>query len=76
MLTFGEATILDYNKIIMELSSLNLDITRTEADIAMLKTKLRAMSGEQFLPEFQNYPGSENLIRHAYRRQGSFIRHI
>jgi outer membrane protein, heavy metal efflux system len=57
MLTYGEATILDYNKIIMELSSLSLDITRTEADIIMLKTKLRFMNGDSAdIPEFADYP--------------------
>jgi len=57
MVDYGEATILEYNKITMELSSLNLRITRTEADISMLKNKLRFLSGNNStLPDIKNYP--------------------
>jgi len=45
MLDNGEATILDYNKIRMELSAVNLEITRREANIEMVNEKLKFMSG-------------------------------
>jgi outer membrane protein TolC len=57
MVSYGEVTILEYNKIMMELSSLNLDITRTEAEIVMLKTTLQYMTGNKSdIPRFLNYP--------------------
>ncbi|MBN2863975.1 MAG: TolC family protein [Bacteroidales bacterium] len=45
MLDNGETTILDYNKIMFELSAVNLEITKKEAEIEMLNEKLRFMSG-------------------------------
>ena len=60
MVDLGEATILEYNKIAMELSSMNLRISRTEADISILKSKLLFMAGDGYsLPEYVNYPLSE-----------------
>lgn len=45
MLENGQATIMDYNRIMMEISAVNLDITRTRADIEMLREKLSVLSG-------------------------------
>jgi len=57
MVSYGEATILEHNKIKMELSSLNLLITKTKADISILKNRLLFMSGNNsFLPVAMNYP--------------------
>ena len=40
MLEAGETTILDYNKILLEFSSLNLSISQTETEIAVLRERL------------------------------------
>ena len=57
MLDKGETTIMDYNRILMELSVVNLEITQREADIEMLREKLRFMSGSDLnLPVFDEYP--------------------
>ena len=57
MIDFGEATVLEYNKITMELSSINLSITKTEADIIILKNRLLFMSGNKSaLPDLSGYP--------------------
>jgi cobalt-zinc-cadmium efflux system outer membrane protein len=50
MVESGEATILEYNKILLELSSLNLRISRISSDISVLKQKLDYMSGGSFDP--------------------------
>ncbi|MCJ7448837.1 MAG: TolC family protein [Bacteroidales bacterium] len=57
MLENGETTILEYNKIILELSALNLEITRRETEIGILKEKLLYMSGGKIpVPEIDYYP--------------------
>lgn len=57
MLESGETTILEYNKIILELSALNLEITRRETDIGILSEKISFMSGGTVsVPEIDNYP--------------------
>jgi len=69
MLEAGETTILDYNKIMMELSAVNLDITRREANIEMMKEKLKYMSSSnEVLIGTEDYPAvtvsdPENLMR-------------
>jgi cobalt-zinc-cadmium efflux system outer membrane protein len=79
MVDYGEATILEYNKIMMELSSLNLDITRTEADISILKNKLLFMSGNSIaIPVALNYPlikepDEDNLITEKIASHPAFI---
>jgi outer membrane protein TolC len=45
MLNSGEATIMDYNKILLELSAVSLEITRRESLMEMLQEKLGYMSG-------------------------------
>jgi outer membrane protein, heavy metal efflux system len=45
MISLGEATIMDYNKILMEFSSLKLKINKTESNIRTLKNKLLFMNG-------------------------------
>lgn len=45
MLGSGEATILDYNNILLELSAVNLEINRRESETEMLEEKLGYMSG-------------------------------
>lgn len=60
MLASGEATVLEYNKIILELSSMNLRINRVETNISILKEKLRYISGNNIeLPSISNYLPSE-----------------
>ncbi|MDZ7634392.1 MAG: TolC family protein [Bacteroidales bacterium] len=45
MVESGEATIMDYNNILLELSVVSLEINRREADGEMLREKLDYMSG-------------------------------
>jgi cobalt-zinc-cadmium efflux system outer membrane protein len=57
MLDNGETTIMDYNKIILELSAVNLKITKRKANIEMLSEKLRFMSGsDASLKRIEEYP--------------------
>lgn len=57
MLDHGETTVMDYNRILMELSALNLALTRTNADIDMLREKLRYLAGSDItFPEAGEYP--------------------
>lgn len=57
MLDHGETTVMDYNRILMEMSSLNLDLTRTNADILMLREKLRYLAGSDInLTDAGDYP--------------------
>lgn len=57
MLETGEATILEYNKISMELSSLNLVISNTSSEINSISAKLAFMSGNSGpLPALTDYP--------------------
>ena len=56
MVESGEATILEYNRILLELSSLNLRISRISSDVSVLKQKLDYMSGGSFDPApYTNY---------------------
>ncbi|MDX9946084.1 MAG: TolC family protein [Bacteroidales bacterium] len=45
MLENGEATIMDYNNILLELSAVSLEINRRESETEMLREKLGYMSG-------------------------------
>jgi len=57
MLQAGEATILDYNKLVLEFSELTLMISRTETEISILTDKLKYMSGNKYdLPLLFDYP--------------------
>jgi cobalt-zinc-cadmium efflux system outer membrane protein len=57
MLDSGEATILDYNKILLELSSMTLTINRVETRITILRDKLRYISGNNIeIPPVTGYP--------------------
>lgn len=57
MLENGEATILDYNNIILELSAVNLEINRRESDAEMLKEKMAYMSGsDESRTGYAGYP--------------------
>lgn len=57
MLDSGEATILEYNKISLELSSLNLRIERIRSEITVLKEKLRYLGGNNMdLSEVIDFP--------------------
>lgn len=47
MLEKGETTILDYNKILYELSGLSLKISRTQTEMTLLKEKLLYMCGNR-----------------------------
>lgn len=60
MLENGETTVMDYNRILIELSALNLELNRTEADVQMLQEKLRYLSGSEIsLGEAAEYPPVE-----------------
>ncbi|MFZ0282214.1 MAG: TolC family protein [Bacteroidales bacterium] len=56
LLESGGATVLEYNKILLEFSSLNLRISRIESEITILKEKLHYMSGTFDLPDAADYP--------------------
>jgi len=57
MLDNNEATILDYNKVMMELATVNLEIARREAGIEMAREKLSYMSGsDELFMEIKEYP--------------------
>ncbi len=59
MLDSGEATILDYNKILLELSSMTLTINKVETNLAVLREKLRYISGNNIeLPLITEYPAA------------------
>ncbi len=79
MVSYGEATILEYNKIAMELSSLTLNINKREAQIKTLSNKLQYLAGNNAsLPELFNYPLTEEqdfeeLITYKTEFHPSFI---
>jgi len=79
MVSIGEATIIDYNKIRMELSSLNLRISRTKININMLRNKLLFMNGNgSVIAEEIDYPltvapDPENLIIYKTNNHPAFI---
>lgn len=57
MLENREATILDYNKIAMELSSVSLEISGKKTQIDILERRLVSMSGDSnSFPEYIEYP--------------------
>jgi len=57
MLGTGETTIMDYNRIMLELSAVTLEITKREAAADMLKEKIRYMSGShEYTPVAEEYP--------------------
>ena len=57
MLDTGEATIMEYNKITLELSSVELQINRLEADIRNITAKLSFMNGMKIpIPSDIDYP--------------------
>lgn len=59
MLDSGETTVMDYNKIMLELSSISLEITRREANIELLEEKLHYLSGRGFYNfDTEEYPGT------------------
>ncbi|HLN21812.1 MAG TPA: TolC family protein [Bacteroidales bacterium] len=63
MLDSGAATIMDYNRILIELSQLNLRITRVQADIEMLNEKIRYITGNKltllFVKDYPAFPQIE-----------------
>ncbi|MBN2665960.1 MAG: TolC family protein, partial [Bacteroidales bacterium] len=60
MLENGEATIMDYNNILLELSAVSLEITRRESETEMLREKLGYMSGSDAAEiEYADYPVME-----------------
>lgn len=68
MLDNGAATIMDYNRILIELSGINLQITRIEAQIAMLQEQLSYISGSEIFSFPSEYPeftdnGIEQIIQ-------------
>jgi outer membrane protein TolC len=79
MLDNGETTILDYNKIMLELSAVNLEITKREAEIEMLKEKLRFMSGSndplQVRDEYPvvTLPDIDNLLKEKSEMHPAFL---
>jgi len=78
LLSTGGATILEYNKILLELASLNLRITSTESEITVLREKLLYMSGNGTLPDvnvYELYPESdpETLLSDKSRMHPAFL---
>lgn len=61
MLSEGEATILDYNKLMFDFAALKLELSRTEIQLSMLREKLSFVSGGNTpLPDFSEYPVMES----------------
>jgi outer membrane protein TolC len=61
MLSEGEATILDYNKLMFDFAALKLELSRTEIQLSMLREKLSFVSGGNTpLPDFSEYPVIES----------------
>ncbi len=57
MLETGETTIMDYNKILLELSAITLEITKRKTAVEMLKEKIRYMSGSnEYVSITEEYP--------------------
>lgn len=57
MLDSGEATTLEFNRILLALSSNNLDLARTKTDLSLLREKLSyAAGGAKDIPDFTGYP--------------------
>jgi cobalt-zinc-cadmium efflux system outer membrane protein len=79
MVESGEATILEYNRILLGLSSLNLRISRISSDIVVLKQKLGYMSNGNFVPSsYPNYfpeseTDTESLIADKQRIHPAFM---
>ncbi|MFZ2340825.1 MAG: TolC family protein [Bacteroidales bacterium] len=60
MLENGEATIMDYNNILLELSAVSLEINRRESETEMLREKLGYMSGSDAAEiGYSDYPVME-----------------
>ncbi len=68
MLENGEATIMDFNNVLLELSVVNLEISRKEAEFAMLKEKIEYMGGiplnNAWIEEYPSFsvPGPDALL--------------
>jgi len=63
MLNEGEATILDYNKLMYGFATLKLELSRTETFLSMLREKLSFVSGgKNPLPDFSEYPVLEPAV--------------
>ena len=61
MLSEGEATILDYNKLMFDFAALKLELSRTEIQLSMLREKISFVSGGNTpLPDFSEYPVIES----------------
>ena len=79
MLDNNEVTILDYNKVMMELATVNLEIARREAGIEMTREKLTYMSGsDELFMEIKEYPAvpepnPEKLISEKYAMHPAFL---
>jgi len=78
LLSTGGATILEYNKILLELASLNLRITSTESEITVLREKLLYMSGNGTLPDVNVYElyqesDPETLLSDKSRMHPAFL---
>jgi outer membrane protein TolC len=57
MLETGETTIMDYNKILLELSAITLEITKKKTTVDMLNEKIRYMSGsDENVSVMEEYP--------------------
>ncbi|HLN56279.1 MAG TPA: TolC family protein [Bacteroidales bacterium] len=59
MLDNGQTTIMDYNRIMIEISAVNLEITRTRAEINMLGERLAYIAGDASL---KIIPGDFTII--------------
>ncbi len=79
MLDNGEARIMDYNNVLLELSEVNLEITRKEAESGMLKEKLEYMSGaplsQSWIEEYPTFsiPAPDVLMSERSASHPSFL---
>lgn len=79
MLENGQTTIMDYNRIMIEISAVNLEINRTRADIGMLLGDLAYTAGDSSLkivPEdytVEAIPDAGSLLREKSRIHPAYL---
>jgi len=74
MLDAGETTVMDYNNIMLELSSVNLEITRRDANIEMVREKLKYISGsDDSFSGLEEYPSFREIDPEILIREKSVL---
>lgn len=79
MLDNGHTTIMDYNRIMIEISAVNLEINRTQADMEMLQERLAYISGNPSLVVIPEYnvamaePDQESILKEKSSIHPSYL---